>query len=155
MLIVRLQLILIYAKNCFQCEKLSRKRSSFLGSLKVAHGSSLDDVDGKISQAKSALSRITKSNKERCYRWQQIENICGFKIVNSLTNSQDVELFTRQSMDDIIASVNSDDVIARSNSHNHDRVGGDDDADADGDDGDDGGCEYLPANSKKECFLSY
>ncbi|XP_074596355.1 uncharacterized protein LOC141851512 [Brevipalpus obovatus] len=63
------------------CDKLRRKRSSFLGSFRVAHGSSIDNVDGKIGQAKRALSEVTKELKERVHRWQQIENLCGFDIV--------------------------------------------------------------------------
>ena len=77
-----------------QCEKLRRKRSSFLGSFKVAHGSSLDEVNAKIVSAKKALSEVTKELKERVIRWQQIENLCGFAIManKGLTQIQ-AELF--------------------------------------------------------------
>lgn len=67
----------------FQCEKLKRKRSSFLGSFRVAHGSSIDDVDNRIMQAKSALTEITANLKERLSRWQQIEQLCGFQVVQN------------------------------------------------------------------------
>ncbi|XP_074604702.1 stromal interaction molecule isoform X2 [Brevipalpus obovatus] len=65
------------------CEKLRKKRSSFLGSFRVAHGSSIDDVDNRIIQAKSALTEITANLKERLKRWQQIEQLCGFQVVQN------------------------------------------------------------------------
>ncbi|XP_015795205.1 stromal interaction molecule 1 isoform X2 [Tetranychus urticae] len=65
------------------CDKLKKKRSTFFGSLRVAHGSSIDDVDNRILQAKKALSEITKEFKERSFRWQQIEGLCGFAIVHN------------------------------------------------------------------------
>ncbi|XP_053212443.1 stromal interaction molecule homolog [Panonychus citri] len=65
------------------CEKLKRKRSSFLGSFKVAHGSSIDDVDNRIHVAKAALSEVTRDLRERLFRWQQIEDLCGFPIVEN------------------------------------------------------------------------
>ncbi|KAK4336802.1 hypothetical protein RND71_043581 [Anisodus tanguticus] len=62
------------------CEKLKKKRSSFLGSFRVAHGSSIDDVDNRILQAKESLSEVTKDLQERLYRWKQIERLCNFTI---------------------------------------------------------------------------
>lgn len=63
------------------CEKLRKRRSSFLGSFRIAHGGSIDDVDNRILQAKSALSEVTKDLQERLHRWKQIELLCGFPIV--------------------------------------------------------------------------
>ena len=37
---------------CMQCEKIRRKRSAFLGSLRVAHTTSVDDTDHSISKAR-------------------------------------------------------------------------------------------------------
>lgn len=49
----------------------------------MAHSSSLDDVDHKILTAKQALSEVTAALRERLHRWQQIEILCGFQIVNN------------------------------------------------------------------------
>lgn len=38
------------------CEKLKKKRSSFLGSFRVAHGTSIDDVDSRILQVGFVVS---------------------------------------------------------------------------------------------------
>ncbi|CAN8006268.1 unnamed protein product [Ixodes hexagonus] len=65
------------------CEKLRKKRSSFMGSFRIAHGSSIDDIDNRILQAKAALSEVTKDLQERLQRWKQIERLCCFSIVNN------------------------------------------------------------------------
>ncbi|KAH6936447.1 hypothetical protein HPB50_017397 [Hyalomma asiaticum] len=65
------------------CEKLRKKRASLLGSFRIAHGSSIDDIDNRILQAKAALSEVTKDLQERLHRWKQIERLCGFSIVNN------------------------------------------------------------------------
>lgn len=80
----------------------------------MAHGSSLDQVDGKILQARHALEEVTKSIKERVHRWQQIEEICGFSIVNNkgLANLQ-AELFASQQDEPDIGQVSSDEPPGR------------------------------------------
>ncbi|CAN0351467.1 unnamed protein product [Lampetra fluviatilis] len=64
-------------------EKINRKRNSVLGTFYVAHSSSLDEVDHKILSAKQALNEVTSSLRERLHRWQHIEHVCGFHIVNN------------------------------------------------------------------------
>jgi hypothetical protein len=54
-----------------------------MGSFRVAHGSAIDDVDQRIVQAKAALSDVTRDLTERLLRWRQIEQLCGFSIVNN------------------------------------------------------------------------
>ncbi|KAG8453575.1 hypothetical protein GDO86_000272 [Hymenochirus boettgeri] len=66
-----------------EAEKIKKKRSTVFGTLHVAHSSSLDEVDHKILEAKKSLSELTTCLRERLYRWQQIEKICGFQIVNN------------------------------------------------------------------------
>ncbi|CAL8350837.1 unnamed protein product [Boreogadus saida] len=63
-----------------EAEKIKKKRSSLLGTLHVAHSSSLDQVDHKILEAKNALSDVTACLRERLHRWQQVERLCGFPI---------------------------------------------------------------------------
>lgn len=65
------------------CDKLKKKRSSFLGSFRVAHGTSIDDVDNRILQAKESLAEVTKDLQERLYRWRQIESLCKFPITQN------------------------------------------------------------------------
>uniref|UniRef100_A0A1A7WZA8 Stromal interaction molecule 1b n=2 Tax=Iconisemion striatum TaxID=60296 RepID=A0A1A7WZA8_9TELE len=64
-------------------EKIKKKRSSLLGTFHVAHSSSLDDVDHKILSAKQALAEVTAALREKLHRWQQIEALTGFCLVNN------------------------------------------------------------------------
>uniref|UniRef100_A0A8C7YYX8 Stromal interaction molecule 2b n=1 Tax=Oryzias sinensis TaxID=183150 RepID=A0A8C7YYX8_9TELE len=66
-----------------EAEKIKKKRGSVFGTLHVAHSSSLDEVDHKILEAKKSLSEVTACLRERLHRWQQIEKLCGFPIVNN------------------------------------------------------------------------
>lgn len=66
------------------CEKLRKKRSTFMGAFRIAHGSSIDDIDDSIIQAKAALCEVTSDLQERMNRWKQIEVLCGFPIVHNL-----------------------------------------------------------------------
>lgn len=54
-----------------------------MGSFRVAHGTSLDDVDSRIVAAKSSLAEVTRDLQERLHRWKMIESLCGFPIVNN------------------------------------------------------------------------
>uniref|UniRef100_A0A087X6X9 Stromal interaction molecule 1b n=2 Tax=Poecilia formosa TaxID=48698 RepID=A0A087X6X9_POEFO len=64
-------------------EKIKKKRSSLFGTFHVAHSSSLDDVDQKILSAKQALAEVTAALREKLHRWQQIESLTGFCVVNN------------------------------------------------------------------------
>ncbi|XP_068606841.1 stromal interaction molecule 2-like [Brachionichthys hirsutus] len=66
-----------------EAERIKKKRSSVLGTLHVAHSSSLDQVDHKILEAKNALSEVTACLRERLHRWQQIERLCGFPVIRN------------------------------------------------------------------------
>ncbi|XP_043971049.1 stromal interaction molecule 2 [Gambusia affinis] len=66
-----------------EAERIKKKRSSVLGTLQMAHSSSLDQVDRKIMEAKHALSEVTACLRERLHRWQQIEFLCGFPIMRN------------------------------------------------------------------------
>ncbi|XP_068440978.1 stromal interaction molecule 1a isoform X2 [Clinocottus analis] len=77
-------------------EKIKKKRNTLFGTFHVAHSSSLDDVDHKILAAKQALGEVTAALRERLHRWQQIEILTGFTIVNnpglpSLTTSLNLD----------------------------------------------------------------
>ncbi|KAM7419154.1 hypothetical protein PAMA_016329 [Pampus argenteus] len=75
------ELQLVTAKE--EAERIKKKRNSVLGTLHVAHSSSLDQVDHKILQAKNSLSEVTACLRERLHRWQQIERVCGFRIIRN------------------------------------------------------------------------
>nr|XP_061797166.1 stromal interaction molecule 1a isoform X4 [Nerophis lumbriciformis] len=64
-------------------EKIKKKRNTLFGTFHVAHSSSLDDVDHKILAAKQALGEVTAALRERLHRWQQIELLTGFTVVNN------------------------------------------------------------------------
>ncbi|KAK2908682.1 hypothetical protein Q8A67_004519 [Cirrhinus molitorella] len=72
---------LVTAKD--EAEKIKKKRSSVLGTLHVAHSSSLDQVDQRILEAKNALAEVTACLRERLHRWQQIEGLCGFPVMRN------------------------------------------------------------------------
>ncbi|XP_032777819.2 stromal interaction molecule homolog isoform X3 [Daphnia magna] len=62
------------------CEKLNRKRSSFVASFVSTHGRTIDDVDKSILEARSSLMEVKQDLQERTTRWRQIESLCGFPI---------------------------------------------------------------------------
>ncbi|XP_016404572.1 stromal interaction molecule 1-like isoform X2 [Sinocyclocheilus rhinocerous] len=72
---------LIVAKE--GAEKIKKKRGTIFGTFHVAHSSSLDDVDHKILSAKQALGEVTAALREKLHRWQKIEILTGFNIVNN------------------------------------------------------------------------
>ncbi|XP_033104686.1 stromal interaction molecule 1-like isoform X2 [Anneissia japonica] len=65
------------------CEKIRKKRSTFLGSFRIAHSGTLDDIDQRIVSARSSLHEVTSDLKERLHRWSQIEQLCNFSITNN------------------------------------------------------------------------
>lgn len=65
------------------CEKLKRKRSSFVGAFVSTHGKSIDDVDRTIVEARNSLSEVTNELQERLHRWKQVEMLLGCNIVNN------------------------------------------------------------------------
>ncbi|XP_045070662.1 stromal interaction molecule 1a isoform X5 [Coregonus clupeaformis] len=64
-------------------EKIKKKRNTIFGTFHVAHSSCLDNVDHQILTAKQALGEVTAALRERLHRWQQIEILTGFTIVNN------------------------------------------------------------------------
>ncbi|KAK9876691.1 hypothetical protein WA026_014070 [Henosepilachna vigintioctopunctata] len=65
------------------CEKLRKKRTSLIGAFVSTHGKSIDEVDRSIVEARTALNEVTQELQERMQRWKQIENLCGFSIMNN------------------------------------------------------------------------
>ncbi|XP_059408001.1 stromal interaction molecule 2-like isoform X1 [Carassius carassius] len=72
---------LVTAKD--EAEKIKKKMCSVIGTLHVAHSSSLDHVDQRILEAKNALAEVTACLRERLHRWQQIESFCGFPVMKN------------------------------------------------------------------------
>uniref|UniRef100_A0A8C1VP12 Stromal interaction molecule 1a n=1 Tax=Cyprinus carpio TaxID=7962 RepID=A0A8C1VP12_CYPCA len=64
-------------------EKIKKKRNTLFGTFQVAHSSSLDKSYHKILAAKQALGEVTAALRERLHRWQQIEILTGFMLVNN------------------------------------------------------------------------
>ncbi|XP_040574469.1 stromal interaction molecule homolog isoform X2 [Lepeophtheirus salmonis] len=65
------------------CEKLKKKRSSFVGAFVSTHGHSINDIDKMILEARAGLLEVTKDLQERTSRWKQIEMLCGVSIVSN------------------------------------------------------------------------
>ncbi|XP_076606278.1 stromal interaction molecule 1-like isoform X1 [Chaetodon auriga] len=78
-----MMMMVVVMMSVFQAEKIKKKRSSLFGTFHVAHSSSLDDVDHKILSAKQALAEVTAALREKLQRWQQIESLTGFCLVNN------------------------------------------------------------------------
>lgn len=63
------------------CEKINKKRNAILGSFRIAHTNSMDDVDEIILSARTALEDVKTNLQERGWRWTTLEKICGFNII--------------------------------------------------------------------------
>ncbi|VDM57700.1 unnamed protein product [Angiostrongylus costaricensis] len=65
-------------------DRLQKKTSSVLSSLKLATGasSSSDQVDSKIFALKNRMDKIQVLTRETQDRWLQIESLCGFPVFN-------------------------------------------------------------------------
>ncbi|RWS12236.1 stromal interaction molecule 1-like isoform X2 [Dinothrombium tinctorium] len=70
------------------CEKLNRTRSSFLGSFKVAHGSTIDEVDQQLIEAKASLSKVISEIQERTFNLQTTNNLLVDEM-SSISNMVD------------------------------------------------------------------
>ncbi|KAK3597699.1 hypothetical protein CHS0354_040075 [Potamilus streckersoni] len=62
------------------CEKMRKKRTGMLGTLRIAQGNSMDEIDQRIMQARSSLEEVRHDLQERQQRWLTIEALCGFPI---------------------------------------------------------------------------
>ncbi|KAK0418251.1 hypothetical protein QR680_013457 [Steinernema hermaphroditum] len=67
-------------------DKLKRKQSSFVSSIKLATGASsgTDEVDSKIFALKTRMDKIMMAMDECYQRWVEIENHCGFQLTGQL-----------------------------------------------------------------------
>ncbi|XP_048240744.1 stromal interaction molecule 1-like isoform X9 [Haliotis rufescens] len=65
------------------CDKIRKRNKAFLGSLRMAHGNSLDDIDQRILIARQAFEEVKQDLQERLHRWQTIEELCGFIIMSN------------------------------------------------------------------------
>ncbi|XP_067664145.1 stromal interaction molecule 1-like isoform X3 [Haliotis asinina] len=65
------------------CDKIRKRNKAFLGSLRMAHGNSLDDIDQRILTARQAFEEVKQDLQERLHRWQTIEQLCGFVIMSN------------------------------------------------------------------------
>ncbi|VDM17907.1 unnamed protein product [Hydatigera taeniaeformis] len=59
------------------CDRVRRKRSSLVGSVRLIHSDNLDDVDSKLNAARRVLENVTADMQERKYRWSRIEDLTG------------------------------------------------------------------------------
>ncbi|VDD91447.1 unnamed protein product [Enterobius vermicularis] len=64
-------------------EKLRKKQSSILGSIKLATGASdgTNQVDSKIFSLKTRMEKISVTTAECHRRWLEIESLCGFQVM--------------------------------------------------------------------------
>ncbi|CAL8385616.1 unnamed protein product [Arctogadus glacialis] len=97
----------VFESQHVEAEKIKKKRSSLFGTLHVAHSSSLDECEVAVGgdvlylyilypyvlstpllltgspSGRKSLSEVTACLRERLHRWQQIEKLCGFPVVNN------------------------------------------------------------------------
>ncbi|XP_048589395.1 stromal interaction molecule 1 isoform X2 [Nematostella vectensis] len=69
------------------CDRIRKKRNSFIGSFRMAHDLTIDEVDQQILAARAALADVTNEMEERQRRWYQIEALSGLPIMSSSATS--------------------------------------------------------------------
>nr|CDS31845.1 stromal interaction molecule 1 [Hymenolepis microstoma] len=62
------------------CDRMRRKRSSLVGSVRLIHSDNLDDVDTKLNAARRVLENVTADMQERKHRWSRIEELTGLNL---------------------------------------------------------------------------
>ncbi|XP_050416688.1 stromal interaction molecule 1 isoform X1 [Patella vulgata] len=65
------------------CERIKKRNKAFFGSLRMAHSTSLDDIDQQILNARASLAEVKNDLQERLQRWSAIEQMCGFPIMTN------------------------------------------------------------------------
>ncbi|VDK38700.1 unnamed protein product [Taenia asiatica] len=70
-------LAIFNATNTMLCDRVRRKRSSLVGSVRLIHSDNLDDVDSKLNAARRVLENVTADMQERKHRWSRIEDLTG------------------------------------------------------------------------------
>uniref|UniRef100_A0A0N5ADQ6 SAM domain-containing protein n=1 Tax=Syphacia muris TaxID=451379 RepID=A0A0N5ADQ6_9BILA len=70
-------------------EKLRKKQSSIISSIKLATGASVgtDQVDSRIFSLKARMEKISLIMAECHRRWLEIESLCGFQVTQLGSNS--------------------------------------------------------------------
>ncbi|KAF7636375.1 SAM domain-containing protein [Meloidogyne graminicola] len=71
-------------------DKMRRKQSSIVNSLKLATGATsgtTDDIDIKIFNLKARMEKIKQGIEELVQRWMKIESICGFSITGPFAHN--------------------------------------------------------------------
>ncbi|KAL7062116.1 hypothetical protein AAHC03_0609 [Spirometra sp. Aus1] len=62
------------------CDRVRRKRNSFMGSIRLVHSDNLDDVDCKLNSARQVLENVSDDLQERTIRWTRIEELTGVRL---------------------------------------------------------------------------
>ncbi|VDP91789.1 unnamed protein product [Echinostoma caproni] len=76
------------------CKRLHRKRYTILGSVRLIHSDSLDDLERRLVQAKLVLEQLQHEMRERHRRWARIEALLGLKLRNNLGPARIQHLLT-------------------------------------------------------------
>ncbi|KAA3672256.1 stromal interaction molecule 1, partial [Paragonimus westermani] len=63
-----------------QCKRLHRKRYNILGSVRLLHTDSLDELECKLVEAKMVLEQLQSELHERMDRWSRVEELTGFTL---------------------------------------------------------------------------
>ncbi|KAF6775575.1 hypothetical protein AHF37_05041 [Paragonimus kellicotti] len=62
------------------CKRLHRKRYNILGSVRLLHTDSLDELECKLVESKMVLEQLQNELHERMDRWSRIEELTGFTL---------------------------------------------------------------------------
>ncbi|CAH8546181.1 unnamed protein product [Dicrocoelium dendriticum] len=65
------------------CKRLNRKRYHILGSVRLLHTDSLDELEYRLIRAKHVLEQLQEELQERARRWSRIEALTGFQITSN------------------------------------------------------------------------
>ncbi|CAL8080178.1 unnamed protein product [Calicophoron daubneyi] len=66
------------------CKRLHKKRYNILGSVRLIHSDSLDELEQRLLDARMVLEHLQEELRERSIRWARIESLVGSQLRSNL-----------------------------------------------------------------------
>eukprot|EP01137_Pigoraptor_chileana_P016055 Opistho-2@5618 len=64
--------------------RVAKKKQSFLGSIRIAHGDGMDELQHRILTALSTVDKVKVEAEELILRWQRIEQLAGICVKDAI-----------------------------------------------------------------------